>query len=529
VRLRIVSVNDVYSLENLPRLSSLVRHHAEHDPADALVVALAGDFLAPSLLSSIDAGRGMVDCLNAVGITHVVLGNHEDDVPASELWTRLGELRATCLGTNVFSVPSGGVSLPRHVVIDVGPGIKVGLVGVVMTGAAIYRGTPFGGAELTPANDAAVAEAARLLAMGCAAVVPLTHQTMEEDRELARRQQSPRFPVIVGGHEHAPALEQVEGTWIVKAGSEAAHAVITEIVWRDAADPASWTVTTRLEDVAGYPEDADLRARVQRHMTRVKELAAATLLYLKPGEKLSSVGTRSRQTSLGSLVCSTVRDALGAEACLFNGGGIRASRDYEERLTYGDVEAEIPFDNDLVVVPLPGSVVREAILASRSHAPVESGSFLQVDDHVVVGEDGAVIAVAGAPLDPSRVYRVALVRELLHGLDRIEPLVRWALENPTLVPPPGTGRGPKFVLVQAFAVAIWRELGGFDVVDANHDERVTASEVAAAVARVHPSSDPVSPILADLVVKAVDIDADHVISRSDADALEREPSGPTES
>ena len=64
--LRVVSINDVYSLENLRRLKNLVRHHAVTDPADAMIVALAGDFLAPSILSSLDYGRGMVDCLNAV-------------------------------------------------------------------------------------------------------------------------------------------------------------------------------------------------------------------------------------------------------------------------------------------------------------------------------------------------------------------------------------------------------------------------------------------------------------------------------
>ena len=91
-KLRIVSVNDVYALDNLARLRSLVRHHAERDPANVLLVVLAGDFLAPSLLSSIDAGRGMVECLNAVGFTHVILGNHEDDIPPDELRSRLTEL-----------------------------------------------------------------------------------------------------------------------------------------------------------------------------------------------------------------------------------------------------------------------------------------------------------------------------------------------------------------------------------------------------------------------------------------------------
>ena len=130
---------------------------------------------------------------------------------------------------------------------------------------------------------------------------------------------------------------------------------------------------------------------------------------------------------------------------MFNGGGIRASRDYPERFTYGDVEAEVPFANEVVVVSMPGQVIRDAVAASRAKAPLESGAFLQVDDRMVVsdGPEHAVVAIDGAPIDLERRYRVATVRELLLGLDRVEPLVRWAEANPAQVPPVDSGREPK--------------------------------------------------------------------------------------
>lgn len=515
--LRIVSVNDVYSLENLPRLKSLVDHYRARRDRDALLVVLAGDFLAPSLLSSMDAGRGMVDCLNAVGLTHVILGNHEDDLPPGELRHRLEELAPTCLGTNVRS----GLDLPRRDVVAVGP-MKVGLVGVVIAEPSVYRGAPFGDASLARANDAAIEEAARLFEDGVAGVVAITHQAIADDRALAVAQRSPRFLAIIGGHDHTPMLVDVEGTWIVKAGAEAVHAAITDVVWAPGAVAAP-TVTTRLEDVSGYPEDAALRARVDEHMAAVRELSAATLLHLGPNETLSSKGTRSKQTSIGALICSRLRDCLGAEAGLFNGGGIRAARDYDERFTYGDLEAEVPFDNAIVVVPLPGRVVRDAVAASRARAPVESAGFLQVDDRMVVsdGPEHAVVAIDGAPLDPDRTYRVATVRQLLLGLDRVEPLVLWAEANPSLVPPADSGREPKMILVQSFALGIWRDLGGFDAMDADGDGQVTPSEIAAAMARRHPSQAP-SKVLADILIGAIDTDADRVISRADAEAV-RDP------
>ncbi|MDB4939541.1 MAG: hypothetical protein JWP87_6513 [Labilithrix sp.] len=512
--LRIVAVNDVYTLENLPRLRTLVEHHRSTDPADVLLVTLAGDFVAPSMLSSLDSGRGMVDCMKMVGVTHAIFGNHEDDVPTEALKKRIDELGATWLSTNVTFDPP----LPRSQVLTIGR-VRVGLVGVVMNDPSSYRRPPFGGGAMTPANAAARAEAARLIRdQGCACVIPLTHQPANDDRQLAREQREPPFPVIVGGHEHVVVLEEVMGTYLVKAASDALHAAVIDLAWPLEAPPAGAfdlpAVRVRIDDVARYDEDPALRARVDEHMSAVSELEAATLMTIPPGVALSSIGARAQQTSIGSLICSAVRSALGADGCIVNGGGIRGARAYETRVTYGDLKAELPFDNEVVVVSLPGRVLREAIVASRARAPVESGSFLQVDERMIVDEHDVVTAVAGTPFDPDREYRIALVRELLMGLDHIEPLVRWATDNPSKVPPAGSGRETKLVLVDAFSVALWRAMGGFDEVDTNHDGVVTEAEVFAAAARV--TADAGSHITAGFVVSALDENHDAMISRDEA-------------
>jgi 2',3'-cyclic-nucleotide 2'-phosphodiesterase (5'-nucleotidase family) len=62
------------------------------------------------------------------------------------------------------------------------------------------------------------------------------------------------------------------------------------------------------------------------------------------------------------MFASGVRAALGVDACMINGGGIRGDRDYEGVFTYGDLEAELPFANEVVVASMPGRVVRDAAL-----------------------------------------------------------------------------------------------------------------------------------------------------------------------
>jgi hypothetical protein len=263
--------------------------------------------------------------------------------------------------------------------------------------------------------------------------------------------------LIIGGHEHVPFLENVERSQIVKSGMDAAAACISDVIWSDGAREPH--VVARRESVLGYPEDASLRARVDGHMAMLGSLASSTLVEIPPGQVISSIGARSRQTSFGTLVCSRLRDALRADVCLVNGGGIRASREYRTKLTYADLGAEIPFRNEIVVAPMPGSVLQQAVAESRSRAPAESGGFLQVDDHVIL-DGNNITAVAGAPLDLSREYRVALVRNFFSGLDQIGPLVRYAQEHPEKIPPPTTGRDIKHFLVEAFASELRRTLGG---------------------------------------------------------------------
>ncbi len=469
-------------------------------------MTLAGDFLAPSVLSSLDDGRGMVACLNAIGVTHVTFGNHENDIPRASLLARIDELRATWLATNVHDFAR---ALPEHDVVDVG-GIRVGLLGVVLIDPLIYRRPPFG-ATLEAPQPAALREVARLTGeLGCSWVVALTHQSADDDRLLARALRGAPA-LVLGGHEHVPLDEDIAGIRVLKAGAEASHALVIDAVWEK---PGAPEVSARRVPVADYPEDAELRALVDRQLAPVRALATATLVELGADAALSSVGMRVRQTSVGALVCTRLRDVLDAEACVFNAGGIRAARDYAERFTYGDLEAEVPFDNEVVVISIPGSVLRDSIVASRALAPQEHGGFLQVDDGIDLDASGAVTHVGKTPIDPDRIYRVATIRDLCFGLDHLEPLVAYVRAVPTAVPPAGGFRTPRELLVRAFAISLWKQLGGFAALDANHDGRVSPDEVTAALGAARHGD--TSELLGEMVVHAFDVDRDDAVEPGEA-------------
>ncbi|KIG15817.1 5'-nucleotidase [Enhygromyxa salina] len=518
--LRVICVNDIYSLENLPRLKSLVQHHAETNPADRMVVTLAGDFVAPSILSSLDKGAGMIECLNEIPITHAMFGNHEDDVGMGELTKRVQEFAGTWLNTNM---PTFRPELPTHQILEVtSPGgrtIRVGLLGLLAHQKNLYRPGAFGGHAIEPANETALRWAKVLHTEGCACVIPITHQDVADDLELARSQREPQFPVVVAGHEHEVIIEDVDGCLVIKAGAEAANAVVIDLVWPVEAPTGGFdlpTVTYKLQEVREFPEDEGMRTRVDRHMSSVRRLDGATLMRTTPTTPLSSVGIKTAQTSMGTVLCSHIRDALGADGCLLHGGGVRGEQDYEERFTYADLKAALPYANETVVVSMPGSVVRDAVAMSR--ARVGSNAYLQVDDGMTVEAPGDVVTtIGGLPLDPNREYRIATVLGLLGGMNAITPFVDYAKARPDLIPPRDAGREIKMILVDAFSMELWRQLGSFEDIDANQDGVVTPEELERAISRA--TREAPSDIVVNDVFRMVDADGDGTITREEAEAL----------
>ena len=235
-KLRIVHFNDVYEMDNLPVLRSAIDALAAEmagQPNSTMITTFGGDFLAPSLLSSIDHGRAMVTALNSLPVDILCFGNHESDVPFEALLQRIEEFQGVWLNSNMTSLADDLPTTaalrcpPNHVVRLPGDaGRSVAFIGLLQGGgkdASLYREGAFNGhaARITPVLDAAAAAAAAAAASadtgGASAdcVVPLTHQVLADDEALAAMGLG--FPCILGGHDHdlirvdAPSPDGVPG------------------------------------------------------------------------------------------------------------------------------------------------------------------------------------------------------------------------------------------------------------------------------------------------------------------------------
>ena len=231
--LRIVTINDVYKLENYPSFKTAVneaREHAKH--IDCVVTShLNGDFLAPCILSALDGGRAMATALDLAGVQYACIGNHELDLGFAALGARVNELHsATVINSNV---PHESLdSLQKFATFQIGSRWCV-LGGFLTEDPSIYA--PSLHPPIDPVNESITAtweagttslrQGGELKADEYPSLfLPMTHQLMKDDQETARIISShptlaPRTPIILAGHDHEPFEEAVEGSLIVKVGT----------------------------------------------------------------------------------------------------------------------------------------------------------------------------------------------------------------------------------------------------------------------------------------------------------------------
>jgi 2',3'-cyclic-nucleotide 2'-phosphodiesterase (5'-nucleotidase family) len=113
---------------------------------------------------------------------------------------------------------------------------------------------------------------------------------------------------------------------------------------------------------------------------------------------------------------------------MHNNGGIRAGLP-RGPITYGQLYAVLPFDNQLMALDLTGAQVLrilEQSLVERAGAMQVAGMTFRFSMSKPVGQRVLEATVGGQPLDPERVYRLVTIDYLAAGGDGQETFVEGA-------------------------------------------------------------------------------------------------------
>jgi 5'-nucleotidase len=423
--LTILQINDVYSTSpvdgtgGLARVATLKRQLAADGRTPFLV--LAGDFLSPSVASSVFRGAQMVAALNAAGVDLATLGNHEFDFGDDILIERMREAKWQWVVSNVVDTrtdrPIGDAS--PYLIRTFGA-LKVGFIGLCLNTSEISR-DKLTHTRLVDPIAAAAQYLPRLKAEGATVIVAVTHLAFATDRELVER--FPEIDLIIGGHEHFVITSTENRTLISKAGSDARWVARIDVNRRPQGVVERFyellPVTSTIPD---EPATAAVVASYEARLgTELDTVIGATKVPLDA----VAVRLRSSERNVGNFVADAVRLEAGADIALINAGGIRGDRVYPAGpITGRTITSLHPFDNVICTVRVPGRVVLAALANGVSKFPAAAGGFPQVSGLTFAIASNAPpdarvvdVRVNGEPLDPEKRYLVAIPDYIFKGGD----------------------------------------------------------------------------------------------------------------
>jgi len=284
-------------------------------------------------------------------------------------------------------------------------GASGGLFGLLLPMTKSYMAT-------TDLKQAAADAVAQLRAQGAKMIIAVTHENMPDDVALV--QSVPGIDLVIGGHDHLYAREQVGRVWVAKGDADAKKVLVYDVNVGDSVD-----VKPRCVPVdASIAKDADVDAAVTSWMTQLEakipggaKTQVGTTKYLLEG---TEPAVRGKETALGNLLVDAARERMKVDVAFVNGGSIRINDDIPAGapITNYDLEGIFYYRNALVAFELTGQQLLDILNNSVSLADTGDGRFLQVsglrfrygkvgDKFVVNASD---VEVGGAPLDLAKKY-----------------------------------------------------------------------------------------------------------------------------
>lgn len=427
VRITLLHLNDVYEITpingrgGLARIATLKKQLLQENPNT--FAFLAGDLLSPSALglARVDgeplAGRQMIETVNLF-LDYMTFGNHEFDLPESQLRQRLAESKFTWVSSNVFD--THGQPFPAvhpNAVFEVRAGdrrITVGVLALTLDMAKrpwITYNTDLVGIARQQAQD--------LRAQGADIVLALTHLTLSDDILLA--EQVPEIDLILGGHDHENmhVRRGSQLTPICKADANARTVYIHRLTY----DPVSQAldVDSQLRVIDDSLEDDSETAAVVRHWVdqafaafRREGMHAEAVVTTPTVELDGREGSiRQRETRLTQILARALLDLdKDAVASVYNSGTIRLDDTLQagQPINEYDILRMLPFPGQAALVEMRGDLLTKVL--RQGEANRGTGGFLHYGNIVRHGQQWRI---NGTPLDPQKRYKVSLTDFLLTG------------------------------------------------------------------------------------------------------------------
>jgi 5'-nucleotidase / UDP-sugar diphosphatase len=390
---------------------------------DRTVLVDGGDAWQGTFISNSNKGEAVTKAMSLMRYDAMTVGNHDFDWGQDVLAQRSKEASFPFLATNVVEAATGKLPsyLKPYVVKDLGIA-KVGIIGVTNPASnTIVKATSVAGLTFGPA--AQVQPFLTELQKQADIIIVVAHIGSADATQLAR--DVPGIDVIVAAHDHAPLqTARVEGrTTIVDAGAYTQYLGRLEIV----VDPATHKMkdAVRAGEIIAVAASQSLRPDPEiTAIVDARRAEAAKYTDRIVGTLKSDLdGTSRDENAIGDLIGDAFVEygrAQGwkTDVAFYNAAGIRASLKAGP-VAYGQLYQVLPFENTIVSVDLTGEQLREVLEDASGRAgrlQIGGGAWVYRFSNSA-GQRVLEATIAGAALDPKRVYHVATIDYLLLGGD----------------------------------------------------------------------------------------------------------------
>ena len=419
VNVTFLLTNDIYKMSGgkarggFARLAAVVK--AERAKGGHVVYAHAGDTISPSLLSGFDQGEHIIALLNMAPPDIFAPGNHEFDFGPDVFRKRMAEAQFPILAANLRDAAGqkmAGIEDSKMLEFD---GVKIGVVGLAADDSPV-KSSP-GDLKIADTIETGVAQAKAMKEAGADLVVAVVHANRAQDRALFETR---AFDIILTGDDHDLMLFYDGRTAMVESKEEAEYVtavdVAVDVSERDGRRRVKWWPQFRLIDTASVEPDPDVQAKVEGYEGELSTELDVTIGKTATALDSRKASVRSGETAIGNLIADAMREAVGADVALTNGGGIRGNTEYAPgtELTRRTILTELPFGNKTMKLAVSGETILAALENGLSQVENSAGRFPHVSGMSVVadvsqpaGSRVKSVTIGGAPLDPAKTYTFA--------------------------------------------------------------------------------------------------------------------------
>lgn len=407
--------------------------------ADHKLIIDAGDVLHGQSFATITRGESMARLLQAMGTDIFVPGNHDFDYGAQRLLDLQEQYDLPIYANNVTK--EGKTIFDGYIVQKFGR-IKVGIIGITTPETPIKTSPKnVEGLSFSTPEEILMSAAERVYAMKkqkCNVIIAVMHMGDEsylEPNSVQLAQLLPDIDIIIDGHSHS-VLEnnKVGETYIASTGEYFENLGMITIHLkgkRVQSIEADLVPAAEFKDVEPNAEIAALIEDINGGIQPILEEVVATAPVRLEGEREL---VRSGSTNLGRMVAEAMRLETGADICITNGGGIRASIEPGD-VTKGQIISVLPYGNMVMMVNATGEeivqVLNDVMIVGEGAFPQFSGMTVEVTEDKKKGADGVEylcykvkrVLINGAEIDPAKEYSVAINDFIYAGGDGYNAIV----------------------------------------------------------------------------------------------------------